>query len=172
MCARGPERQRRIGDMTQPSPLLACEVLPSHVHCQRKRVPSLSLDESLGTLPGAFGSWIVSWVHRRGRGSRASPGPSPLGLVCRAATVSVPGQRGPGSTPAAGSPWESQLRPPRHWKAGQQGAWSASSVLFVASGLSLLRLLPVMSFLAMDRGTLSSGSLCHQSPSCLDSGVM
>lgn len=122
----------------------------------------------------AWSLWFLDSVlgsQKRKRKQSFSGTLSP-GLVCRAATVSVPGQRGPGSTPAARSPWESQLRPPRHWKAGQQGAWSASSVLFVASGLSLLRLLPVMSFLAMDRGTLSSGSLCHQSPSCLDSGVM
>lgn len=40
-----------------------------------------------------------------------------------------------------------------------------------ACGLSLLRLLHVVSFLAMDRGTQNRGSPCHWSPACLHSGV-
>lgn len=145
--------------MTQPSPLLACEVLPSHVRCQGKRVPSLSLDKSLGTLPGACGSWmaIVSpfteeeeeaellWDPLPGAGLQGSHRVRPRAAWAREHT----GSRVPlGITAQAPTPCE----------AGQQGAWSASSVFFVASGLSLLRLLHVMSFLATDRGTLSSGA--------------
>ena len=44
-------------------------------------------------------------------------------------------------------------------------------MLFRACGLSLLRLLHVVSFLAMDGGAQNRGSPCHWSPACLDSGV-
>lgn len=127
----------------------------------------LSLDESLGTPPGAFGSWIVSWVHRREEG-RASPDPLP-GAGLQGSDSVHPRAAWAREHTSSRVPWESLFRPPCHWKAGQQGA---CRIFHVICGIRLeppeaspCDVLPAM------EETLSMWSLCHQSPSCLDSGV-
>lgn len=153
--------------MTQPSPPLACQVLSSHVCCHRKSVSSFVLEQ----VWGPCSSWmvIVSWVHRRG--NRVSLGPSPQGWSPGQPRSLSLGCVGQGARQQQGHLWESQLWGTAPLQGGSAGGVGSALCVLRACSLSLLRLLHVVSFLAMDRGTQNRGSPCHWSPACLHSGV-
>ena len=158
--------------MTQPSPLLACEVLPSHVRLPGEESPFFVLGRE--SRDPAWSLWFLDGdsvpLHRRGRGSRASLGPSLQGWSTGQPQCPSLGSVGQGAHQQQG-PLGNHSSGPH--AIGSRSAGGVVSIFRVICGIrfeppeaSPCDVLP-----CHGQRDSEQRSLCHQSPACLDSGV-